>query len=215
MKQLKTRKKFSFGPAEGWKIYGSYNTPNTMGNFSVQYIVPDEEPNNEGQILYYFIGFEDMNQNNLTIIQPVVAYCPQGCGYSYTRGWTMASWNCCPAGETWYGKGVQLKAGVTVDAYTYSTGSDAVVYESYNGQASVLNIGNDYRVFNWACVTGEFYNYKDCKAFNSKAFTFVNIQITDLKGNTEVPPWETTNNIQNCGASLVYTDSSAVMIGTK
>ena len=74
----------------GWEIDGGYYTKNNMGNFSSTYIVPDELPTDEGQILYYFIGLQDNGYNNLTIIQPVVAYCPKGCGYSYETGWTMA-----------------------------------------------------------------------------------------------------------------------------
>eukprot|EP01084_Bolivina_argentea_P123692 219191_1 len=116
----------------GWEIYGGYNTKNAMGNFSAKYIVPNESPQNDGQILYYFLGMQDNGENNLTIIQPCIGYCPAagGCGSAYGNyaGWSMSSWNCCPSGETHYGKGVKLEPGVTVDAYTYSTGNDAYVY---------------------------------------------------------------------------------------
>merc|ERR1719295_1829475 len=188
----------------GWEIYGGWTSPSLVGNFSVTYHLPSEDPtSNGGQILYYFIGFQPNDDpNNITIIQPVVAYCPSGCGWSYSPGWSMASWNCCPSGETWYGKGVKLETGATVEAYTYSTGSDAYVYEAYKGEASVLNIASDYRRFNWACVTGEFYDYSGCKDFNEQAFTFANMRITTLNGNQETPRWEVANNIEDCGASL-------------
>ena len=123
------------------------------------------------------------------------------------------AWNCCPSGESWYGKGVKLEKGVTVDAYTYSTGNDAYVYESYNGQASILNIKSDYRIFNWACVTGEFYNYKDCNAFNEKPFMFDKLLITDMKNGEETPKWQIENNIKNCGASLTFDGDTGTMIG--
>ena len=60
----------------GWEIWGGYYTPSLMGVFNATYILPDTDPSNEDQILYYFVGLQDNSDNNLTIIQPVVAWCP-------------------------------------------------------------------------------------------------------------------------------------------
>eukprot|EP01084_Bolivina_argentea_P095315 171385_1 len=200
----------------GYELYGLYTTPNKMGNFSATYTLPNDSPTNNNQILYYFVGIQ-ATSNNVTIIQPCIGYCPGngGCGPAYGNyvGWSMSSWNCCPSGETHYGKGIKLEPGVTVEADTYSTGSYAKVWERYNGQTSVLQIQGDYRDFDLLVLAGEFYDWKGCDDFNKNPFMFRNMKITDIHGNKVDPKWDIINNIKNCGASLTINGNTATMIG--
>ena len=141
-----------------------------------------------------------------------------GCGWNYSIGWSMSSWNCCPSGQTWYGNGVALKKSATINTYTISdrsTGNVRIGME-YQGQTANLNLVNDYRQYNWGCVTGEFYDWNNCNAFNKSPFIFKDMTLIEGNGNNISPDWKTTNEISNCGASLTYTNdnSQATMIGS-
>eukprot|EP01084_Bolivina_argentea_P095313 171382_1 len=211
-----------FSPENGgWSIYALWESPDKMGNFSATYTVPDESPTNDDQILYYFIGIQSTGSGmaNVSLIQPCIGYCPGkgGCGAAYGSyvGWSMSSWNCCPSGESHYGKGVKLEPGVTVKADTYYTGSYAKIWEEYNGEVSQLQVNNDHREYFLLSVSGEFYNYKGCQDFNKKPFMFKDIKIKDLNGANVNPQWQVQNKIKNCGASLKFGNdgSTATMIG--
>ena len=101
------------------QLYGYDYTPqgSNIHSFYATYVLPNEDPVSSEQILYYFIGLADMTDNNATILQPVIAYCPDGnCGYSWNKpGWMGADWNCCPSGMTWYSESISLNKSSKID----------------------------------------------------------------------------------------------------
>jgi len=219
LKQQMKRKSKALNFTQGWQIYGSAFLSDYMGKFSSVYQVPESSPTaDDGQILYYFIGLQDDSDDNLTIIQPVVAYCPNGCGWSYSAGWSGAAWNCCPNGQSWYGSGVPLANGAIVSNYVEANDKTGLitVYLENNGQISQLNLQYDYRQYNWACVTLEAYDMQQCQDFNQNAFIFQNMQLTLLNGTTQQPTWETSNNLEECQGSINYfnDDTQANVQGT-
>ncbi len=57
---------------------------NILSTFTVEYVLPDEDPQDpNGQYLYYFIGVENIGEGN-TILQPVVAW--------ENARWIISSW---------------------------------------------------------------------------------------------------------------------------
>ncbi|HEV2324490.1 MAG TPA: hypothetical protein VGS10_11125 [Terracidiphilus sp.] len=50
------------------------------------WVVPPQPPENNGQVLFYFPGLEDIN-DTLSILQPVLQWAG--------GQWAMANWNCC------------------------------------------------------------------------------------------------------------------------
>ncbi len=83
----------------------------------------------------------------------------------------------------------------------------------YNGAKSTLAFNYDNRQYNWACITGEFYDWTSCNALGSSAFEFRDIVITDRNGNQASPNWQYTNNIQSCGAQINCQPGSCDIIG--
>ena len=133
----------------------------------------------------------------------------------------MAAWNCCPQGLTNYGKGIKLSAGDSIKTNTISDPSkgNIQVYMSANNGVSSLNENGDYRVFNDAEITGEFYRYTQCDQFNSDPAIFYNMAIYDTSGNAvNIPPnkWTIINqNPLNCGGNIEIVNASYATISAR
>lgn len=193
------------------KYKAHYDEAN-LSRFDATYIVPNQTLPLENQILYYFVGLTSFNP---TILQPVVAWCGIGldthCGFSYNySGWEMAAWNCCPKGLSNYGKSVALQGGETVMTSTHSdplTGQVRVAMSTETDE-SRLDLYGDYRLFDRASITGEYYSYTDCKQFNSVPFVFNDLKLWDTKDLLLKIPgssWEITNlNPMNCSGSITF-----------
>ena len=191
-----------------------------LGRFDSNYVVPNQDLPETGQLLYYFIGLTNFYDNNETIIQPVLAFCGSGsCGYSYDySGWEMAAWNCCPSGLTNYGKGIQLEKGENITTFVYSDPStgNVEIYMNARGGVSSLNERGDYRAFNDAEITGEFYSFSSCGQFNNLPVQFNDMSVQDVNGqNVEILPtqWQTVNyNPLECGGSINIEDAARATI---
>lgn len=76
---------FSLRWGDGWLDNVGFYPPKEAANFTGTYILPDSSPSQpSGQYLYYFIGIENINQDDVTILQPVLAW--------EDGGWTFTSW---------------------------------------------------------------------------------------------------------------------------
>lgn len=56
---------------DGWLDNVGYYPTNPVGKFLGNYIVPSGTPDSDGQYLYYFIGAENLEDGELSILQPV------------------------------------------------------------------------------------------------------------------------------------------------
>ena len=209
--------------AEGWVLYGYDYTPqgSNIHSFYATYVLPNEDPVSSGQILYYFIGLTDMTDNNETILQPVIAYCPDGnCGYSWNKpGWMGADWNCCPSGMTWYSESISLNKGSTIDTSIECNDNSGIasikLIDQYTNEGPILNLNSDYRYFDFATVTLEAYDFDGCVNLNSMAFEFDEMKLNMIDGSNWQPRWTPVNELQDCQANIQFSDDQlhATLIG--
>eukprot|EP01084_Bolivina_argentea_P298346 514113_1 len=128
----------------------------------------------------------------------------------------MESWNCCPSGQTWSSKTIDLPEGaVNVENYCAATASEIYVEMSYKGQTTSLTQADINRQFSWMCATLEAYSVPSCNDYNDKPFNFTNMVITTYSGTNYVPSWSITSNNQQCnGGAVVYSNTDVGVYGT-
>jgi hypothetical protein len=74
----------------------------SFGGMNASWTVPPQPLANDGQVLYFFPGLEDIN-NTESILQPVLQF--------YLGQWSIASWNCCLSGIVTNSAGVNVSPG--------------------------------------------------------------------------------------------------------
>jgi len=198
-------------PLDGWLDYVGYYPPKEVNTFSGTYTVPPDPTTQSNQVLFYFIGTENLQGSGiLSILQPVLTW---GNGHSK---WNMASWNCCPGGQTWTSSFLtNIQAGGTVSGVidTTSGGADWSVTSTYNGQNVVLTVPTAQRDFNWVDVTLETYTVTSCQQFPAGACTFENMALTVSGGASNSPSWTLDSaEPSECAGKVTVTSPSTVSI---
>jgi hypothetical protein len=140
--------------SHSWIVSESVTTSSSYGFLSAQWNVPPPPASNNGQVLYYFPGLEDIN-DVVTILQPVL-----GWNSDYASAWGIASWNCCVKGTSYEATPQPVKPGDTILGYLHNTCSagiricaswDVVTWDLHSGNYSeLLNTSNFRQTFNWA-----------------------------------------------------------------
>jgi hypothetical protein len=113
--------------------------------------VPPQPHANDGQVLYYFPGLEDI-QDTQSILQPVLGW--------YWGQWTLASWNCCINGVITNSPAVNVSPGDLVyGSITSTCPPGTLTCPTWNvlsvdlstGESTTLsNTPSDGQAFNWA-----------------------------------------------------------------
>lgn len=155
-----------------WIEAGQVSTQTTSyGRLKATWTVPPTPTSNDGQTLFFFPGFEDINNVQL-IIQPVL-----GWNDGQNAGpWNIASWNCCPGGITNYSPPVTVNVGDEIEGTIKSTckagtqscsewditTTDATIHAS----TTLRNTPSEGQTFNWA-QSGvlEVYSIYQCSDF--------------------------------------------------
>jgi hypothetical protein len=149
-----------------WIENSSVTTTSAYGKEVSTWKVPPVPLMHDGQTIYLFPGFEDINDSQTSILQPVIG--------SYDGGqWWMASWNCCLAGTVDESTPVSINAGDTIVGTTEMTcvaGTTSCVTWNVITQDQTLNLNteltatpSDGQVFNWAFGgVLEVYNVNQC-----------------------------------------------------
>jgi len=209
------------------KIWGSTFVAHPVSVFETKYYIPINDPVNENQILYYFIGLEDhgvntFNENNATVLSPVISYNKIETN-KYIKGWSMSSWDCCQGGYSFYTKQTQLNNNDYVDAKIENNRLmghvNVTMILNKNDDTLIAKnnivIKNDYRRYNWAIIMGKFYNYNDCDGLNNEPFTFENILLKNNNNNKINPNWDVYNDIPSCKGGLTFSkdNSKAKLLG--
>ena len=137
----------------GWIESESVTAP-TNKSFSALYAssrVPSQPRAQDGQVLFFFPGFEDIS-NVESILQPVI---------TWSAGqWTVSNWNCCLSGITTQSKPVNISPGDeivssitencrpgTLSCATWNIFS----LDTHNGKSTTLaKTPSEGQVFNWA-----------------------------------------------------------------
>ncbi len=101
-----------------WIEAGQVSTNSTSyGEIKATWTVPPTPTSNDGQTLFFFPGFEDIDNVQL-IIQPVLGW---NDGQSHVGPWNIASWNCCPSGTANYSTPVTVNVGDEIQGLIKST----------------------------------------------------------------------------------------------
>jgi hypothetical protein len=187
--------------ASGWIENASITTGSatkSYGALIALWTVPPQPTNNDGQVLYFFPGFEDIDGVQ-SILQPVLGW--------YGGHWTIASWNCClnnivtespavsvAAGDEIYGSITSACPAGTLSCATWNVLS----LDMSTGESTTLaSTPSDGQVFNWAFGAAmEPYYVISCKDYppNSQlAFNDVTIFDENLHPVSDLK-WSGTSN---------------------
>lgn len=169
----------------GWLENASVTTDSATQSYGAlvgTWSVPLPPSVNDGQLLYFFPGLEDINDVQ-TILQPVMAW--------YQDQWTIASWNCCINGVTSNSPLVNVKAGDKIyGSITSSCGPgtlscstwDVLTVDLTTGKSTILaNTPSESQAFNWAFGgVSEPYYVVSCKDYpQGGSLSFTSLTLFD------------------------------------
>lgn len=136
-----------------------------VGYLYATWTVPPAPTSNDGQILYFFPGLEDID-DVVSILQPVLAWNDDSSNpYAPVNAWSIASWNCCITGPSGYADAfesqqVTVNVGDTIAGEILSDcssgtsgceGWDVFAFDFTSDQYTELaNAYADGQAFNWA-----------------------------------------------------------------
>jgi hypothetical protein len=138
----------------GWVENSNVTTgspSSSYGALVARWTVPPHPLAEDGQVLFFFPGLEDINETQ-SILQPVLGL--------YGGQWTIASWNCCLSGIVVSSPAVNVEPGDRIyGSMTSTCGTGTLSCATWNvlsvdlstGQSTVLaDTPSDGQVFNWA-----------------------------------------------------------------
>lgn len=157
----------------GWVESASMTTgtpQKSYGALIADWKVPPQPYADDGQVLYLFPGFEDIEDPQTSILQPVLGW--------YQGQWTIASWNCCLSGIATSSAAVNVKTGdVIYGSITSTCPAGTISCATWNvltidlstGQGTTLgNTPSQGQVFNWAFGgVLEAYSINSCDDYPS------------------------------------------------
>jgi hypothetical protein len=156
-----------------WIEAGQVSTSSSSyGKITATWTVPMTPATNDGQTLFFFPGFMDINDVEL-IIQPVLGW---NDGQSGVGPWNIASWNCCPSGTANYSTPVTVNTGDVIQGIikgTCKAGTQScstwniTTKDVTTGKQTVLKkTPSEGQTFNWA-QSGvlEVYSISQCSDF--------------------------------------------------
>jgi len=166
--------------------------------------IPDA-PRVGGQIVYYFLGMQNMEGGPVSILQPVLAY--EG------NEWTGASWACCPSNITTTGPtiGPAKEGDRMYGSMIRKDDSTWEIITQFNGETSKLTAQVGPWEYNWAVATLEEYSVSSCDQYPREPVTFDTIKLNDAAGNTVHPSW-TNPGPTSCSGQTTIQDENTVTI---
>jgi hypothetical protein len=181
-----------------------------ISHFSGLYTVPGDPAQDNGQVLFYFIGMQDNNYPSaVNIIQPVLTW---GNG---VKGWNLASWDCCPKNITvqsktitGFGAGDQIRG--TLQRQDDSTWViDSTIVKSGANTTLVSHVGP--YLYDWSDVTLEVYSTTTCPEFAKGPMMFTNLSLLGPTQNALSPSWSLTG-ATGCSGKITYDGKAAFNI---
>lgn len=135
----------------GWIESASIADNTSYASLNARWTVPPVPRGNDGQVLFYFPGLEDIN-NTQSILQPVLTFA--------AAQWYLQSWNCCLSGIAVNSPAVNVSPGDRIyGSVTNTCGTGALSCAAWNvlsldmttGESTELtDTPSDGQVFNWA-----------------------------------------------------------------
>ena len=184
---------------DGWTAQGSIVAgPNaSYGALYATWTVPPKPHSEDGQVLFYFPGLEDIN-NTQSILQPVLQY--------YRGQWAVANWNCCLSNITVESPLIRVKPGDLIFGAIHSNcpaGTlqcstwDIYSVDLVSGESTILkDTPSDGQVFNWAFGgVMEPYYVVQCSDYPPNHDLKFRVQFRDENFHAVVNPnWWTSYN---------------------
>eukprot|EP01084_Bolivina_argentea_P273224 465350_1 len=197
------------GEDHGWQQNLVQDNTPPIGSFEGYYTLPNETPASDGQVLSFFIGMENKGQSDVSIIQPCIRY------EGGSSKWSMASWNCCPNGQSHEGNVVQLPTNAkNIYGLCTANSSHIFVKAEYEGKISSITQPTNGRIFNSIDVTLEQHGAEHCDDYNKKPFNFTNLKIKKENGETFTPNWKVEHHNDSChGGIKMYNEYNAAIWG--
>jgi hypothetical protein len=205
----------------GWVEYVSTTTSTSYGEISATWTVPAAPSTYEDQTVFFFPGFEDTN-DIVTIVQPVLQYGPsQAGGGDY---WSIASWNCCYGGQTWYSSLKKVSVGDTISgeilpacpkkkAASCTTWKIITEDETTLKKSTLNQSSADGQTWNWAFgAVLEAYGVKQCSDFPTTTSLALTVQVFNASfDQISDPGWSASpasaGLTPQCSYGLNVTDS--------
>jgi hypothetical protein len=198
---------------EGWVEDYNYVSSVELGYLYATWTVPPVPASENGQILYFFPGLEDID-DVVSILQPVLAWNDDNTSSQDAITpfdvWSIASWNCCITGPSGYAT-VDESTPVTVNVGDTIAGeilSDCAAgtsgcqgwyvytFDFTSDQYTELsNAYADGQIFNWAFAgVMEDYNVTTCGQLPSNgSITFNDVALYNYQFDEMSPAWTQGN----------------------
>lgn len=207
----------------GWVLDADYSSSVAIGRIVASWTVPSAPTKvTSSQVDYFFPGLEQSESSAESILQPVLGYNAFSSPYNK---WTMASWNCCVSGTTYYSDPINVSVGDKIVGNTQSScgawpscATWAITStDETTGQSTTLNT-DPYAALTW--VFGgvlEAYGISSCNQFPaSQPLVFSSIQVYDINNNPIAsPPWGASYDVGSakpqCNYNISTTTSSVTL----
>jgi len=206
----------------GWLESVSATTTGAYSKLSSSWVVPPEPTTDNGQLLYFFPGFEDIN-NVISILQPVMQW-----GVGFAGGgpyWTAASWNCCVNGDTFHSPLINLNVGDKIVGTISSTCGPAhdcptwnvVTKDQTTGEKTTLARTRAHgQVWTWVFgAVAEPYGVVECTDFPDNSGLTFTVHVYDENGDVTIPGWQGDRWIRNpnprCSYGTTFTNNRATV----
>lgn len=193
----------------------------TVRRMTAQWSVPANPSQVSNAVVFFFPGLEDIN-NTRSILQPVLGYN----AYSDSNGnalhkWTIASWNCCIAGNTSASDSITTYPGNVIYGEMVAncpvgqtcTHWNVTTTDLTNNASTVLNNSDTLdQEFNWVFgIAMEVYSITNCRQYPRDGSMHISdIKLYDVNDQPITPTWGDSGSPSGLTPSCLYhVDASA------
>lgn len=187
-----------------WMDNAGYTYDDGYSKFSGNYNIPADPKSGDGQILYYFIGLENIGYGAVNILQPVL---------KWHDAWSLASWACCPRNISTTSRTIRgLEEGQIVKGSIERIGASTWKIDStVNGETTTLQPRVGSYTYSWADVTLEIYSISSCDQYSDGKVHFTDMKLTGERGESVTPEW-TQPGGSECNGEVDILDPSNIDI---
>ncbi|UPG91565.1 hypothetical protein L2Y96_07285 [Luteibacter aegosomaticola] len=187
---------------------------NQMRRMTADWVVPTNPSVVSNGVVFFFPGLEDLS-NVRSILQPVLGYNAYSSNGVANHIWTIASWNCCIAGNVFSSDAVQTypgnrihgemvmdcPVGTNCQRWTVTTTD-----QTMGNTTTLANTDTIDQEFDWVFgVAMEVYGITNCRQYpRDGSMTVSNIQLWDLNNTPVTPSWSGTGSTTSLQPSCLY-----------
>ena len=199
----------------GWVMDSDYSSSVAIGRIVASWVVPSAPSKQSSQTDYYFPGMEQSEASAESILQPVLGWN----AFSNFTQWSLASWNCCVSGTTYYSNPISVSAGDQITGDTKSTcgawpscATWAIIStDETTGKSTTLDT-DPYAALSWVFGgVNEDYGVSACTQLPaSGSIVYSSIQVYDINNNRIAsPPWVNNYDVGTTKPQCSYNIASS------